>query len=164
VTPADKGVLRELLNLYLYDLSDLVDADPNDHGRFEYPYLDHYWTEPGRAAFFIRADGAPAGFVMVNARTFTGAEHGIAEFFVLSRHRRRGVGRAAAGAAFDAFVGSWEVFTDANNPRAKAFWRSVVAGHTSGVYEELSDVREGLGPVFRFSSGLPPRARSLLAP
>ena len=37
-----KPVLRELLNLYLYELSHFVGADPNEHGRYEYQWLDHY--------------------------------------------------------------------------------------------------------------------------
>src|SRR5262249_51081127 len=118
-----KSVLRELLSLYLYDLSDLVAADPDEHGRFEYRYLDHYWTEPHRHAHFIRHDGALAGFILVNAHTASGAAHGIAELFVMQRHRRAGVGRAAAKATFARLAGSWEVVTDRENVRAAAFWR-----------------------------------------
>lgn len=142
VAHAEKGVLRELLNLYLYDLSDLVGADPNEHGRFEYQYLDHYWTEPDRHAFLLRRDAAIAGFVMVNAHTASGAAHGIAEFFVLHRHRRAGVGRAAATSAFVRFPGSWEVVTDRENARAAAFWRRTI---TSCAFPNLVEHPHGIG-------------------
>src|SRR5262249_50393333 len=117
-----RPVLGELLNLYLYELSDLVGADPDEHGRFPYPDLDL----PHRHAFCIRHDGVTAGFVMVTAHTASGAAHGIAELCVLRRHRRAGVGRAAAWAAFERFRGSWEVVTDVENVRAAAFWRATI--------------------------------------
>jgi predicted acetyltransferase len=139
---AETGVLRELLNLYLYDLSDLVAADPDALGRFEYQYLDAYWTEPDRHAFLVRRDASLAGFVLVNAHTASGAAHGIAEFFVLQRHRRSGVGRAAAMAAFARFPGSWEVVTDRENVRAAAFWRDTI---TTCGFPELVEHPHGIG-------------------
>ena len=152
VAEAEKDRLKELLNLYLYGLSDLVDADPDEQGRFEYSFLDLYWIEPDRHAFFIMVDGVVGGFVMVNAHTFTGGDRSIAEFFVLKRHRRKGVGAAAAVATFDRLPGEWEVWTDANNARGQAFWRATVRAYTDGAYEERTGVHEGLGPVFRFTS------------
>lgn len=147
-----KPVLRELLNLYLYELSDLVGADPNEHGRFEYRWLDHYWTEPNRNAFFIRRDGITAGFAMVNAHTASGAAHGIAEFFVLRRHRRSGVGRAAAVSAFARFPGSWEVVTDLENVRAAAFWRETIM---ASAFPNLASVRlEDRNDLLRGRHGL----------
>jgi predicted acetyltransferase len=153
VAAADKAVLRELLNLYLYDLSALAGTGPDAHGRFEYPYLDHYFTEPDRHAFFILADGARAGFVLVNARTETGAERCIAEFFVLRRLRRARVGSAAAARVFERLRGSWEVCTDANNAAAAPFWRAVVESFTGGAFEQRPGTGGWTGPMFVFDNG-----------
>ena len=146
-----KPLLRELLNLYLYELSDLVDADPDEHGRFEYGWLDPYWVEPDRHALLIRRDGRTAGFVMINAQTATGAAHAIAEFFVLRRHRRHGVGRTAALAAFARFPGTWEVTTDVENRHAGAFWRETIA---AGTFQKLVEHPDGVadwtGPSWTF--------------
>ena len=147
-----KPLLRELLNLYLYELSDLVAADPDEHGRFEYGWLDHYWTEPDRHAFAIRRDGVTAGFVMVNAHTASGAAFGIAEFFVLRRHRRSGVGRAAAAAAFARFPGSWEVVTDRENVRAAAFWRETITTYAPAkLVEHAGGIADWTGPAWTFT-------------
>lgn len=151
--PEDEPVLRELLNLYLYDLSDLAGtADLGEHGRYEYRWLDHYWTEHDRHAFLVRVGGALAGFSLVNARTHTGAQWGIAELFVVRRHRRRGVGTAAAHATFARLPGTWEVWTDRDNLRAHAFWRSAVAAFTAGAFEEIPEGHGG-GPTFLFTCG-----------
>lgn len=61
----DRAVLRRLLELYRYDVSEFNGADVDQHGEFGYRYLDHYWTEEDRAAFLLRADGHWAGFALV---------------------------------------------------------------------------------------------------
>ncbi len=107
----DKPVLRHLIELYLYDFSEFTGEDVGDHGLFGYRYLDHYWTEPDRHPFFIRVGERLAGFVLV--RKCPGddgdSESSIAEFFVMRKYRRRGVGRVAARRVFDMFPGRWEV-------------------------------------------------------
>jgi predicted acetyltransferase len=156
VAQSHKSVLGELLNLYLYELSDLVGANPNEHGRFEYGYLDLYWTEANRHAFFIRRDADMAGFVMVNAHTASSAARGIAEFFVLRRHRRAGVGRAAATLAFERFPGSWEVVTDRENVRAAAFWRQAITGRGyPKLVEHPGGIGEWTGPAWTFEVAPP---------
>ena len=152
IARAHEPVLRELLNLYLYELSDLVGADPDEHGRFEYDWLDHYWTEPDRHAFFIRRDATTAGFVLINAHTASGAAHGIAEFFVLRRHRRSGIGRTAAIAAFTRFPGTWELVTDVENVRAAAFWRATITAFAPAqLVEHPRGIADWTGPSWTFT-------------
>lgn len=38
----NKSVVANLLQLYLYDFSELAGWSINEHGLFNYPYLDHY--------------------------------------------------------------------------------------------------------------------------
>ena len=66
VEEREKSVLRQLLELYQYDFSMFDNADVNAHGYYGYRYLDHYWTESDRQAYFIVSDGKLAGFVLVN--------------------------------------------------------------------------------------------------
>lgn len=154
VAVPDKPVLDNLMQLYLHDFSEISGADADDRGRFDYPQLDLYWTEAGRHPFAIRADGHPAGFALVNRFSplqdpFEG--HAVAEFFVMRKYRRRGVGRAAAMLLFDHFPGHWEVATAASNIPAQAFWRSTIDTYTSGRYQELwlQDDRWH-GPIHQF--------------
>ncbi|MCU1465149.1 MAG: hypothetical protein JWM72_1077 [Actinomycetia bacterium] len=121
-TVEDKPVLRRLLELYLHDFSELTYADVDAHGRFGYPYLDLYWTEPERRPFLFRVAGRWAGFALVR----TGVPHDMAEFFVLRKHRRTGVGVEAASDLFARFPGDWQVRQMTANAGATAFWHRAI--------------------------------------
>lgn len=124
---ASPGAVAQLLQLYLHDLSEFDGRQVGDDGRFPYPYLDLYGTEPDRHAFLIRADGEVAGFALVRETQPTE----MAEFFVLRRFRRGGVGRAAATTLLHCFPGEWRLTQLGGNVGATAFWRSVIpADHT----------------------------------
>lgn len=138
---SDKVVLRQLFQLYHYDFGEILGrGDLNEHGFYDYTmHLDHYWTEPERYPFLIKLDGKWVGFVLVSKETyFPEREPGwvIAEFFVMRRYRRRGVGEYAARFAFDRFPGRWEVAQVPENTGAVAFWRKVIGRYTGGRFEE----------------------------
>ncbi len=148
--------LRALFTLYAYDFSELLGLDVDDDGGFTVPALEAYWAEPGRHPFLIRVDGKLAGFALVNARSrLTGDDgvHDLAEFFVLRRYRRRGVGERAAAWLFERFRGRWEVRQKPENLAATAFWRRVIGRHTGERFEDvLWDDERWRGPVQRFES------------
>ena len=141
------GLLANLMELYLHDMSEAFDIEPGDDGRFGYEHLPLYWSEPEwRCPFLIRHDGRVAGFVLV---TRASEAFDIAEFFVLRRHRRGGVGRRAAFLIWDRFPGRWTVRVAEANRAALAFWRGVIAEYSKGTAteEERPDWR-----VFSFTS------------
>jgi predicted acetyltransferase len=154
--PEDRGRVLALFELYVYDLSELLGLDVGDDGRFHAYPLDAYWSEPRRHAFLIQVDEKIAGFALVQGRSrLTGDEAvtDMAEFFVLRRYRRHGVGEHAACSLFDRFRGPWEVRQKAENHPATAFWRRIIGRYTGGRYQEetLDDAR-WRGPVQRFDS------------
>jgi predicted acetyltransferase len=138
-SPDDKDVLANLLELYLHDFSEMTDADVDAHGRFGYRFLDNYWTDPDRHPFVFRAGGRLAGLALVRS----GTPHDMAEFFVLRKYRRRGVGFVAARAVFAVFPGEWQVREMAANRGAIAFWREAIP---VPFVEEAGET----GPVQRF--------------
>lgn len=150
---ADKPVLRNLLELYCYDMSEFDGEHIDAHGLYGYQYLDHYWTEAERTPFLVRVHGAWAGFVLV--RTEQGndgqAEHHIAEFFIMKRFRRQGIGRHVAHTVFDRFPGAWVVGELPLNTAAQAFWRKTIHDYTGGHYTEAYD-DEFDGIVQRFTA------------
>jgi predicted acetyltransferase len=158
-TEADKPTIRNLLHLYLHDLSELNGRDPSPHGVFEYSRLDHYWTAEGlaegRHAFLITVEGRIAGFALKNCWSVLNRNRDVstvAEFFVLRKWRRRGVGRRAAWALFDLFPGAWEVRQERANIPAQVFWRATIAAYTRGRFEEIdlrSDAWDGPVQVFQ---------------
>jgi predicted acetyltransferase len=121
-TDDDRTVVRRLLQLYHYDFSEFDGADVNPHGEYLHRYLDEYWTDADRQAFLFRVGGAWAGLALV----FTGEPHDIAEFFVLRKYRRHGIGAQAAASLFERLPGRWTVRQQLANPAATAFWRTAI--------------------------------------
>ena len=155
----EKIVLRHLLELYEYDFSELEDRDLDPHGLFGYPWLDHYWTEAGRYPFLVRVEGKLAGFVLVRTleESELGHTYSVAEFFILRKYRRSGVGSQVAGHIFDMFPGPWSVAQTQSNHAAQAFWRKVISEYTRGNYQERwSNDEEWKGPIQKFGTGSHP--------
>src|SRR3990167_8877045 len=88
VTLADKQVLQNILELYVYDFTEYMDFDLDESGLFHYP-LEAYWLLPHHYAFFIRTNAKLTGFVLI--RPYNPEEknliYSIGEFFVLKKYR-----------------------------------------------------------------------------
>ena len=140
----DKPVIANLLQLYLHDFTDFAGWSINEHGMFDYPWLHHYWRDPARFPFLIRVDGELAGFALVHSGDHEGRQvHHLAEFFVLRKFRRMGVGESAARQLFDRMPGSWSVAQMDRNVVAQRFWRKVINRHTQGAFTERHDDERG---------------------
>lgn len=158
--PAARPLLERLLQLYAYDFSELMPLDVDELGNFEGgTALAKCWKEPWRHAYIIRtapAGGHIVGFTILDERSrLTGDPDvaDVAEFFVLRRYRRQGVGLAAATAAFALFPRRWEVRQTATNTAATAFWRRAITAYTRGAYSEtLVDDARWRGPVQSFDA------------
>jgi predicted acetyltransferase len=152
----DHARLAALFELYAYDFSEVLGLDVGDDGRFRAPALDGYWTDPRRHAFLIRVDERLAGFALVQEQSRLTGELGVrdvAEFFVMRRYRRHGIGEHTAGWVFDRFPGRWEVRQRAQNQGATAFWRRAIGRYTGGRFEDLRwDDERWQGPVQRFET------------
>jgi predicted acetyltransferase len=141
----DEDVLYNLLQFYFYDFSEFVGSDVEEDGLFaEYPYLESYWAEEdSRFPYLIKVNGKNAGFVLV--RLIKSAEkaayYSIAEFFIMKKYRRSGLGKQVAKQIFDKHRGNWEVFQIEKNIPAQQFWRQVINEYTGGNYSER--VEEG---------------------
>jgi len=153
--------LTNLFQLYAHDFSeqwfDRPEGELNEDGRLEeYGYLDNYWSEPRHEALLIRADGRLAGFCLVNAYSHSGLplDYQIAEFFVARKHRRAGVGEAAALAGMGARPGVWELAVARRNVGAQHFWRGVAAKLAGDTVEELDrDDERWNGLILRLRVG-----------
>ena len=138
--PADAALLGNLLELYIHDLSEVFAIEPGPDGRFGYPKLPLYWSEPEkRFAFLIRAGGKTVGFAFVtrgSPATDDPEVLDVAEFFVLRRQRRSGCGRRAAALLFDRLPGRWIVRVSVANCGGRSFWESVIGAYTRGQFTQ----------------------------
>ena len=162
-TSADAELLAKLLELYIHDLSAVFpDVELGGDGRFGYPPLELYWSQPERRfAFFIHCDARIAGFALVtrgSPATDDPDVFDVAEFFVLRRYRRTGVGRQAAGLLWTQFPGRWIVRVFEENPGAVRFWSDVIETYAGKAATVLD--RPGHPPgwrVFSFESACTPK-------
>ena len=131
-----KTVLRNMLELCQHDYTEFAPAfrDLNEAGRFEYRYLDNYWTEENRFPYILKIGGKYAGFALVRINERRAYE--MSEFFILRKYRKAGNGSYLALTVFENHKGDWEVGTHENNTAAH-FWRKVIAtAATSEVVEK----------------------------
>lgn len=139
-----KHILEHLLELYSHDFSEFIEIDVDEEGRYGYPQLGMYWTEPDRHPFLIRSGEKWAGFVLVRKiagdHPDAGSYYSIAEFFIIRKYRRSGIGKAVAHEIFRMFPGRWEVFQLTTNLPAQAFWRKTIGEYTGGRYREKEEV------------------------
>jgi predicted acetyltransferase len=153
-TLRDAAVLSSLLELYSHDLSDVFALEPGVDGRFGYEKLPLYWSEPeSRLPFLIRAGTRLAGFALVTWASPASGDRDacdIAEFFVLRRHRRHGVGRRAAFLLWNRLAARWNVRVSEGNQEGLRFWANVIAEYTSGTAVET--MRSGSPHAWRVFS------------
>lgn len=133
-----RQVISNLLQFYIYDFSEFTGHDPDPSGLFG-PYADlgNYWTDKTRFPYLIKLEEKWIGFVFV--KFITDGERNyfsIAEFFIMRKYRRRGLGRQVAEQIFDLHRGDWEIFQMESNKLALAFWRTVIKEYTKGQFSE----------------------------
>jgi predicted acetyltransferase len=156
----ERQALESLVQLYCYDLSAMFSLDVRADGRFAElnDDLARYWVDPWRHPLFIVVGDALAGFALVLGRSRLTGAHGVfdmAEFFVMKRYRRQGVGRVAAFRVFETFRGPWELRQRKENEAATSFWRKVIAEYTEGEFSEASLAGPPPRVVQRFSTASP---------
>ena len=105
VQDEDRPVLRRLVQFYRYDWSELDGSNVDRHGEYLHHYFDEYFLGEDRVGWLFRVDGNLAGFALL----YIGEPHDVAEFFVMRKYRRLGVGRQAARKLFSGYTGAWTV-------------------------------------------------------
>ena len=154
--PEDRVPLANMMQLYAHDFSELWSGEERGElgadGLFAAYPLDAWWREADHIPLLVKADGFLAGFALLNATSHTGRplDRNMAEFFIVRKHRRSGVGTGAARMIFNRYPGRWETAVARANHGALAFWRAAIQPLAEEV--ELVDVESALwnGPVLRF--------------
>lgn len=134
-----RQIIQNLMQFYMYDFSVFVDIDVEVDGLFAaYKNLDNYWKDSAhRFPYIIQKEEKHIGFALVS---FIETQHrsyfSIAEFFIMKRYRRAGIGKSVAHQIFNLHKGKWEVFQKENNKPAQLFWKKVINEYTKGNFTE----------------------------
>lgn len=155
--PEEADILANLLELYAHDFSEFHDVELGEDGRYGYHNLPLYWSEPDRLPFLLKFRQKLAGFAFVKRGPGVTREECVwdmAEFFVLRRYRRCGVGTEAARQVWKRLPGRWEIRVMESNEAAYRFWARAIA---TVLNETISPVRTEIGDqpwhVFSFATG-----------
>jgi predicted acetyltransferase len=135
----NKQIISNLMQLYMYDFSKYTGSDVEASGLFAaYPQFEDYWKEENqRFPYIIRNDTIYIGFVFVRRiETPEKSYFSIAEFFIMRKYRRKGLGRKVAKEIFDLHRGQWEVYQMEANIPAQVFWKKIIAEYTNGLFVE----------------------------
>ncbi|MFD2649087.1 GNAT family N-acetyltransferase [Devosia albogilva] len=123
--PDQKPVIANLIQLYLYDMTEFMPFPVGADGHFEYGFLDRFWRYP----YLIMSGDEIAGFALVIDEcplTGTSPCWFMAEFFVMRAYRQRGVGREAVRLAISRHPGQWHLGVPHANRAALAFWSNAL--------------------------------------
>lgn len=147
---AQEGDLDKIENmtaLYMYELSRECGRSSQrwalpEAGIYDSIDVKNYLHEKDRKAFLIKAFNEVAGFILINQVCQKQlSDWNVAEFFILARYQKHGIGKMAAFALWDRFHGNWEVAVHPENSSGLGFWRKVVSSYTDGIfYETLEKV------------------------
>jgi predicted acetyltransferase len=101
-------------------------------------------------------DGRWAGFAFVRKGSQISGDGDIwdvAEFFIVRRYRRLGIGRKVAHEIWKKFPGAWEVRVIDRNQEAREFWKRAIGEFVGKAIDPISFVKDGEGwHVFSFES------------
>jgi predicted acetyltransferase len=143
----DRPILENLMQLYIHDFSEFTQEEIDSTGRYDYPYLTHYWKDSHRYPHLIYADDKLAGFALVRCETDpenNQSNMDMSEFFVIRSFRRTGVGSEAATKIWDTYPGRWHLKVLRSNKPAYPFWKGLIASRTENKFEELNGTSEFL--------------------
>lgn len=125
----EEGLLTSRLAPYFHEIAPTLNIDP---ARRAHQMLHRQDV----TAFWISHDGARIGFALV--LNLPDDRRELSEFSIAPRHRRLGLGQAAARLILQEFPGRWRMGISAGSPQAAAFW-----GTCLSMVPGLQDLQSG---------------------
>jgi predicted acetyltransferase len=141
-----KPVLANLLELYSYEFSEFHDFDVGSDGLYGYNYLSLYWTEVSRSPYLIYVEDGLAGFALVKKGCSISGNleaWDMAEFFVMKKYKRQGVGTAAALKIWQQLKGNWQIRVSVKNQVACLFWLQTIKAFVGEAPKKTNSMLKG---------------------
>jgi predicted acetyltransferase len=154
VSSQSHTVLKNLFQLYMYDMSAFTALPLTEEGCFSVPdhvlapYDDalHHW------AYLIYSDNELAGFAMLRRYPEDMSCLDMDQFFIINRFRGSNVGKTAFRQLVAQHQGNWQIRILRTNTPAHYFWQSAVRNLVGGAYQRSEEKDRDLIMTFiRFS-------------
>lgn len=142
VTEKEKQTLANLLEKYNYEFSQYDKRKFGANGLFGYKYLDNYFSDNDRFAYYIMVDDELAGFALINKyhECERPIDWSMAEFFVSYNFRRLGVATKAVDLIFLKHRGCWHIKYHKDNKASAVLWNNVAKKYSNDNYELVTGI------------------------
>jgi len=137
IVKSNTPLIKSLLVDYLTELSIISKTNIDTN----YTYLDTYFTDKNRSAYFFYLNDKIIGFGFINDYCIINTnKKAIAEFYIKKEYRKQGLGETFARKLFELHNTSWEVKTNINNKNANLFWKKIITKYSiNSYYSQISD-------------------------
>lgn len=152
-----KEVLANLLEKYEYELSQYDGRTFDAQGLFNYEYLDNYFNDEDRFAYFIYSNGRVAGFALINKipECEQPCDWSVAEFFIAYPYRRKRIASRAMVEIFRHHTGFWHIKYNNKNLAGVGFWNNMaqaIAKNKVQTYKTRDFYNNSIGKVLVFEN------------
>lgn len=149
-----KEILKNLMTLYLHDLSEFIDniSLNSDNGLFEFDVLDLFFEKEGLTPFFINSNGKPIGFILLQSGPYANQEYAdyvLNSFFIIKSQRRKGIGKLVCNKFFEMYPGRYAISQAQTNTPAVKFWENVYVSYGVVPYEK-EEIEDGIKVVYQY--------------
>lgn len=139
----EKEILKNLLALYLHDLSEFTaDLNIDSQGFFEYDALEQYYEYESLTPLLYKINNEYSGFILLNNPPYApkDVDYYINEFFILKKFRRKGLAKKVIKKLFDLYPGRYLVLQMLANRPAINFWHKVYIENNIEYSEDTRDL------------------------
>jgi predicted acetyltransferase len=151
-TMADYAVMQNMSRFYVYEMSRYCGFLPGwecpKDGLYECFDFKKYFEAPDTYPFLIKDGEELVGFVVVDKKGVTpDIDWNMAQFFVMAKFQKQGLGKRFTHQVFDEFKGLWAVNVIPENLGALQFWRKTVGAYTQGNFQEAMETIHEQAPA-----------------
>jgi RimJ/RimL family protein N-acetyltransferase/predicted acetyltransferase len=154
---ADYPIIQNMGRFYVYDMSEYMGWNIPDDGLYECIDFKKYWETTDAYPFLIRYRHELVGFAIVDKKGSDATiDFNMAQFFILRKFKKKGIGAHVAHLCFNQFKGVWEVMVIPGNESAYRFWRKIITKYTHSHFteytREISHFKNNIKNIFKFDS------------
>ncbi len=134
---SEKETLAELSEKYNYEFSQYDKRELPLSGKYGYKYINNYFTDNDRYAYFIYCDDRFAGFALIrhNPKCERAVDRSVAEFFAIYNYRRQGVATEAIRQLFEIHKGTYHINYHNKNVASKIFWNKIAEAYSNNIFD-----------------------------